>query len=171
MTEGWKEQRLCLTHIITYRVLGILCTQCLYIIMLHSASSCELWSIFTNLEADKMRNQRKYEKIDFVTIKISIGYRVACKRCPFAMQNMPFYTSKDALLQCKRASFRRQKGVDWKARGKEFDKERAASTKEERPPQAPPGEGMSDRIQWFVMGVWVFRVIKGDKVYIIRYIS
>ena len=143
-------------------------TQCLYIIMLHSASSCELWSIFTNLRADKMRNQRKHEKIDFVTIKISIGYRVACKRCPFALQNMPFYTSKDALLQCKRASFRRQKGVDWKARGKEFDKERAASTKEERPPQAPPGEGMYNRIQWFVGGVGVFRVVKGGKVYIIR---
>jgi len=118
-----------------------------------------------------MRNQRKSEKISFVTIKISIGYKVACKRCPFALQNMPFYTSKDALLQCKRASFRRQKGVDWKARGKEFDKERAASTQEERPPQAPPGEGMSDRIQWFVVGVWVLRVVKGDKVYIIRYIS
>ena len=100
-------------------------TQCLYIIMLHSASSCELWSIFTNLGTDKMRNQRKSEKISFVTIKISIGYRVACKRCPFALQNMPFYTSKDALLQCKRASFRRQKGVDWKAEGKEIDKERA----------------------------------------------
>jgi len=27
---------------------------------------------------------------------------------------------------------------------------------------------MSDRIQWFVVGVWVFRVVKGDKVYIIR---
>ena len=106
-------------------------TQCFYIIMLYSASSCELWSIFTNLEADKMRNQRKHEKIDFVTIKISIGYRVACKRCPFALQNMPFYTSKDALLQCKRASFRRQKGVDWKARGKEFDKERAEHAQKE----------------------------------------
>ena len=146
-------------------------TQGLYIIMLHSASSCELWSIFTNLGADKMRNQRKSEKISFVTIKISIGYRVACKRCPFALQNMPFYTSKDALLQCKRASFRRQKGVDWKAEGKEFDKEQKAHTKEKRPPQAPPGEGMYNRIQWFVVGVWVLRVVKGDKVYIIRYIS
>ena len=141
MTEGWKEQRLRLIHIIIYRVLGILCTQCLYIIMLYSASSCESWSIFTNLRADKMRNQRKHEKTDFVTIKISIGYRVACKRCPFALQNMPFYTSKDALLQCKRASFRRQKGVDWKARGKEFDKERAASTKEETA-QAPKRGGL-----------------------------
>ena len=59
-----------------------------------------------------MRNQRKHEKIDFVTIKISIGYRVACKRCPFALQNMPFYTSEDALLHSKRASFTIQKGVD-----------------------------------------------------------
>jgi len=28
------------------------------------------------------------------------------------LQTMPFYTSKDALLQGKRASFRTQKGVD-----------------------------------------------------------
>ena len=154
-------------------------TQCLYIIMLHSASSCELWSIFTKLRADKMWNQRKSEKISFVTIKVSTGYRVTCKRCPFALQNMPFCTSKDTLLQCKRASFRRQKGVDWKAEGKEFDKERAEHAqkrqpkyqREERPPQAPPAEGMLDRIQWFVVGVWVLRVVKGDKVYIIRYIS
>ena len=48
----------------------------------------------------------------FVTFKISIGYKAACKRCPFALQNMPFYTSKDALSHCKRASFRTQKGVD-----------------------------------------------------------
>ena len=47
-----------------------------------------------------MRNQRKHEKIDFVTIKISIGYRVACKRCPFALQ----------------------KGVDEKTKGKEIYK-------------------------------------------------
>jgi len=47
---------------------------------------------------------------------------------------MPFYTAKDALLRCKRASFRRQKGVDGKTEGKEFDKE--------GPPQAPPKEGM-----------------------------
>ena len=52
-----------------------------------------------------MRNQRKHEKIDFVTIKISIGYRVACKRCPFALQNMPFYMVKDALLKCERCPF------------------------------------------------------------------
>jgi len=35
---------------------------------------------------------------------------------------MPFYTAKDALLRCKRASFRRQKGVDGKTEGKEIDK-------------------------------------------------
>ena len=51
-------------------------------------------------------------KIAFVTIKESIGYKEARKRCPFALQNMPFYTSKDALLHCKRASFTTQKGVD-----------------------------------------------------------
>ena len=50
-----------------------------------------------------MRNQRKHEKTDFVTIKISIGYRVACKRCPFALQNMPFYHVKGRLLEGKRA--------------------------------------------------------------------
>ena len=81
-------------------------------------------------------------KTAFVTIKESIGYKEACKRCPFALQNMPFYTSKDALLQCKRASFRTQKGVDWKTRGKEFDKKGAELRKEKRPPQAPPEEGM-----------------------------
>ncbi len=57
---------------------------------------------------------------------------------------MPFYTSKDALLQCKRASFRTQKGVDGKTGRKEIDKRRAElrkekrpKTKEKEPPQAP----------------------------------
>ena len=50
---------------------------------------------------------------------------------------MPFYTSKDALLHCKRASFRTQKGVDGKAGRKEIDKEHPPI----RPPQAPPGGG------------------------------
>ena len=61
---------------------------------------------------------------------------------------MPFYTAKDALLRCKRASFRRQKGVDGKTEGKEFDKKRQAHTKEaspkpkeKEPPQAPPKGG------------------------------
>ena len=58
----------------------------------------------------------------FVTFKISIGYKEACKRCPFALQNMPFYTSKDALLHCKRASFTTQKGVDGKQEGKKLTK-------------------------------------------------
>jgi len=70
----------------------------------------------------------------FVTIGLSGGYGWGCKRRPFALQNMPFYTAKDALLRCKRASFRRQKGVDGKGRRKEVDKE--------GPPQAPPKEGM-----------------------------
>ena len=51
-------------------------------------------------------------KIAFVTYRKSVSYKEACKRCPFALQNMPFYTSKDALLHCKRASFTTQKGVD-----------------------------------------------------------
>ena len=55
---------------------------------------------------------------------------------------MPFYTSKDALLHCKRASFRTQKGVDGKVRRKEIDKNKAELRKEKRPPQAPPKEGM-----------------------------
>ena len=61
-------------------------------------------------------------KIAFVTSAVSIGYKQACKRCPFALQNMPFYTSKDALLHCKRASFRTQKGVDGKEGRKDVDK-------------------------------------------------
>ena len=61
-------------------------------------------------------------KIVFVTSAVSIGYKQACKRCPFALQNMPFYTSKDALLHCKRASFTTQKGVDGKRKGKEIYK-------------------------------------------------
>jgi len=61
-------------------------------------------------------------KIVFVTSAVSIGYKQACKRCPFALQNMPFYTSKDALLHCKRASFTTQKGVDGKEGRKDVDK-------------------------------------------------
>ena len=62
------------------------------------------------------------------------------------MQNMPFYTSKDALLHCKRASFTTQKGVDGKTKGKEIDKKSGTKKRETaaklRPPQAPPKEGM-----------------------------
>ena len=61
-------------------------------------------------------------KTAFVTYRESVSYKEACKRCPFALQNMPFYTSKDALLHCKRACFRRQKGVDGKTGRKEIDK-------------------------------------------------
>ena len=50
-------------------------------------------------------------KTAFVTYRESISYKEGCKRCPFASQNMPFYTSKDALLHCKRASFTTQKGM------------------------------------------------------------
>ena len=81
-------------------------------------------------------------KIAFVTYRESVSYKEACKRCPFALQNMPFYTSKDALLHCKRASFTTQKGIDGKAGRKEIDKEGEVHTKEKRPPQAPPEEGM-----------------------------
>ena len=88
-------------------------------------------------------------KTVFVTSAVSIGYKGGCKRRPFALQNMPFYTSKDALLQGKRASFRTQKGVDWKTEGKEIDKEGRRTykkgsprPKEKEPTQAPLEEGM-----------------------------
>ena len=68
-------------------------------------------------------------KIAFVTFRKSVSYKEGCKRCPFVLQNMPFYTSKDALLQCKRASFRRQKGVDGKAGRKEIDKNKKQTPK------------------------------------------
>ena len=67
-------------------------------------------------------------KTAFVTSAVSIGYKQACKRCPFALQNMPFYTSKDALLHCKRASFTTQKGVYGKIEGKEIDKNNPQNT-------------------------------------------
>ena len=70
-------------------------------------------------------------KIAFVTYRESVSYKEACKRCPFALQNMPFYTSKDALLHCKRASFRTQKGVDGKTRRKEIDKKEASPSPSE----------------------------------------
>ena len=80
-------------------------------------------------------------KTAFVTYRESVSYKEAAKRCPFALQNMPFYTSKDALLHCKRASFTTQKGVDGKRKGKEIDKRRAELRKEKEPPQAPPKGG------------------------------
>ena len=43
---------------------------------------------------------------------------------------MPFYTSKDALLHCKRASFTTQKGVDGKTKWKEIDKKSGAKKRE-----------------------------------------
>ena len=61
-------------------------------------------------------------KTAFVTYRESVSYKEACKRCPFALQNMPFYASKDALLHCKRSSFTLQKGVDGKRKGKEIYK-------------------------------------------------
>ena len=67
-------------------------------------SSYALRNIFIN---NKRRTTAKQDglriKPDFVTFGISIGHGWGCKRCPFALQYMPFYTSKDALLHCKRA--------------------------------------------------------------------
>ena len=71
-------------------------------------------------------------KTAFVTYRESVSYKQTGKRCPFALQNMPFYTSKDALLHCKRASFTTQKGVDGKRKGKKLTK----TTPKIRPPQA-----------------------------------
>ena len=85
-------------------------------------------------------------KTGFVTYRESVSYKQTGKRCPFALQNMPFYTSKDALLHCKRASFTTQKGVDGKTKGKEIDKNNPQNTASPSPkvlpPQAPPKEGM-----------------------------
>ena len=77
-------------------------------------------------------------KTGFVTYRESVSYKQTGKRCSFALQNMPFYTSKDALLHCKRASFTTQKGIDWKTRGKEFDKKGAELRKEKRPKYGLP---------------------------------
>ena len=52
---------------------------------------------------------------------------------------MPFYTSKDALLHCKRASFTTQKGVDGKTERKEIDKEGGTKKRETASPS--PSEG------------------------------
>ena len=110
-------------------------------------------------------------KTAFVTYRKSVSYKEACKRCPFALQNMPFYTSKDALLHCKRASFRTQKGVDWKVEGKEIYKNNEARTQKKRPPQAPPEEGMwEETVGWERRGCawrdtecWVLGRWKGEK--------
>ena len=40
-----------------------------------------------------------------------------------------------------------------KQEGKNLTKRGRKAPRRRRPPQAPPGEGMSDRIQWFVVGV------------------
>ena len=78
-------------------------------------------------------------KIAFVTYRKSVSYKEACKRCPFALQNMPFYTSKDALLHCKRASFTTQKGVVGKEGRKDVDKEGGTKKRETASPS--PSEG------------------------------
>ena len=86
-------------------------------------------------------------KIAFVTYRKSVSYKEACKRCPFALQNMPFYTSKDALLHCKRASFRTQKGVDGKVRRKEIDKNKKQTPKRSGLPKPLRRRGC-ERIGW-----------------------
>ena len=94
-------------------------------------------------------------KTAFVTFGLSVSYKEACKRCPFALQNMPFYTSKDALLHCKRASFTTQKGVDGKTKGKEFDKRRAELRKEKRPPHtASPSPSRGRGCAWRDTECW-----------------
>jgi hypothetical protein len=56
---------------------------------------------------------------------------------------MPFYTSKDALLQCKRASFRRQKGVDGETKGKEIYKNKRYTPKRNGLPKPKGGASPS----------------------------
>ena len=86
-------------------------------------------------------------KTTFVTYRKSVSYKEACKRCPFALQNMPFYTSKDALLHCKRASFTTQKGVDGKVRRKEIDKNKKQTPKRSGLPKPLRRRGC-ERIRW-----------------------
>ena len=88
-------------------------------------------------------------KIAFVTIKESIGYKEACKRCPFALQNMPFYTSKDALLHIKRRPFTLQKGIDGKVKGKDVDKNTPRNTASPSPSKGGdvPG-GIRNAVSW-----------------------
>lgn len=74
-------------------------------------SSYVLRNIFINNKRRTTAKQGEGTKTDFVTFGMSIGHRWGCKRCPFALQNMPFYTSEDALLHCKRVSFTMQKSM------------------------------------------------------------
>ena len=65
---------------------------------------------------------------------------------------MPFYTSKDALLHCKRASFRTQKGVDGKRKGKEIYKNNPRNAASPSPSR---GRGCAWRdIECYVFGRW-----------------
>ena len=41
----------------------------------------------------------------FITHAVPTGYKTENKRCPFTLQKGVFYTSKEHLLSCKRASF------------------------------------------------------------------
>ena len=103
-------------------------------------------------------------KTAFVTFRESVSYKQACKRCPFALQNMPFYTSKDALLHCKRASFTTQKGVYGKIEGKEIDKNNPQNTASPSPSR---GRGCAWRDTCFLMRGKGFRtvwVVEGVKV-------
>ena len=88
-------------------------------------------------------------KTAIVTYRESVSYKEACKRCPFALQNMPFYTSKDALLHCKRASFTTQKGVDGKEGRKDVDKNNPRNTASPSPSEGGdvPG-GIRNAVGW-----------------------
>ena len=79
---------------------------------------------------------------------------------------MPFYTAKDALLRCKRASFRRQKGVDGKTEGKEIDKNKKQTPKRNGLPKPLRRRGCAWRDTCFLMrgkgfvAVWVVEGVK-----------
>jgi len=64
---------------------------------------------------------------------------------------MLFYTSKDALLHCKRASFRRRKGVDGKEGRKKREKKGGNKKKRSGLPKPLQRRGC-ERKQWDMGG-------------------
>ena len=73
------------------------------------------------------------------------------------MQKTPFYTSKDALLHCKRASFTTQKGVDGKTKWKEIDKKSGTKKRETAQNQregASPSPSEGGDVRGYG-GIWV----------------
>ena len=61
-------------------------------------NSYTLRSSFVNNKRRTTVKQGGGMKTYFVTFGMSIGHRWGCKRCPFALQNMPFYNAKEHVL-------------------------------------------------------------------------